>query len=522
MSKLNVIKDKLQFQRLVEEKKTEIIKREEYLIPDTQQDVDKILSVEAMPVITSKEILSDKIVVEGYIKYNILYVPRDNEVILNSVHYTEKFTENIMIDESEHKIKCDVECKMEHIEARVMNERKIEIQGNVNIDWIIYKKIEVEYVKDIETTEENVQMLKEEEIINKIVLDNEYDIENNTEIRIGMDKPAIGKILAIDTKLYKKEIRASDGKISLSSYCRVKFIYFSSDFKEISEIESDIYISKDQELMIESLEKLNFQVEFKVNSIEAKLKEDDLGETRIINLNLVVKAKVKIYASDNIELIKDVYSTKYLVTISKSEYEIGVVKKLSDKEVIIKNNIDNEDNNFKLIKVENITGRILSLNQVESDGIVTIDGMIEIGIVCSTNSDEIKYTAINGQIPYEFNMEIPNNENEFKLIIKCDIEDIEAVVEGNSVAIKIALTSTGNANYLEKKVFIEDVIEEEEEVEKINSSVIIYVIEEGDTLWKLAKKYKTTISDIVKLNDIQDPDYIVAGEKLIIPGRAIF
>ena len=38
----------------------------------------------------------------------------------------------------------------------------------------------------------------------------------------------------------------------------------------------------------------------------------------------------------------------------------------------------------------------------------------------------------------------------------------------------------------------------------------------------LAKKYKTTISDIVKLNDIQDPDYIVAGEKLIIPGRAIF
>ena len=111
---------------------------------------------------------------------------------------------------------------------------------------------------------------------------------------------------------------------------------------------------------------------------------------------------------------------------------------------------------------------------------------------------------------------------EFKLIIKCDIEDIEAVVEGNSVAIKIALTSTGNANYLEKKVFIEDVIEEEEEVEKINSSVIIYVIEEGDTLWKLAKKYKTTISDIVKLNDIQDPDYIVAGEKLIIPGRAIF
>ena len=37
----------------------------------------------------------------------------------------------------------------------------------------------------------------------------------------------------------------------------------------------------------------------------------------------------------------------------------------------------------------------------------------------------------------------------------------------------------------------------------------------------LAKKYKTTIDTLVKLNDIEDPDSIYAGDKIMIPGRAV-
>lgn len=38
----------------------------------------------------------------------------------------------------------------------------------------------------------------------------------------------------------------------------------------------------------------------------------------------------------------------------------------------------------------------------------------------------------------------------------------------------------------------------------------------------ISKKYNTTVDAIVKMNSIENPDSIEIGDKLIIPGRAIF
>lgn len=43
----------------------------------------------------------------------------------------------------------------------------------------------------------------------------------------------------------------------------------------------------------------------------------------------------------------------------------------------------------------------------------------------------------------------------------------------------------------------------------------------GDTLWTLANKYGTTVDNIVKLNNIKNPDYIVVGQVLQIDGTKV-
>jgi membrane-bound lytic murein transglycosylase D len=43
---------------------------------------------------------------------------------------------------------------------------------------------------------------------------------------------------------------------------------------------------------------------------------------------------------------------------------------------------------------------------------------------------------------------------------------------------------------------------------------IIYVVKEGDTLWKIAKKYNLTVSDIRAWNDLNRKDQIHPAERL--------
>lgn len=48
----------------------------------------------------------------------------------------------------------------------------------------------------------------------------------------------------------------------------------------------------------------------------------------------------------------------------------------------------------------------------------------------------------------------------------------------------------------------------------------IHTVVKGDTLWDLAIKYNTTVNKLVELNDIENPDFIVIGQKLIVSGTA--
>ena len=56
-----------------------------------------------------------------------------------------------------------------------------------------------------------------------------------------------------------------------------------------------------------------------------------------------------------------------------------------------------------------------------------------------------------------------------------------------------------------------ELLEEETEDDLEDYSVIIYVVKDGDTLWKIAKKYGSTVDDIVRVNGIENPDKINIG-----------
>jgi len=45
----------------------------------------------------------------------------------------------------------------------------------------------------------------------------------------------------------------------------------------------------------------------------------------------------------------------------------------------------------------------------------------------------------------------------------------------------------------------------------------IHVVQRGDTLWRIAKRYNISLQDLMAVNHIQDPSHLAVGSRLIIP-----
>lgn len=64
----------------------------------------------------------------------------------------------------------------------------------------------------------------------------------------------------------------------------------------------------------------------------------------------------------------------------------------------------------------------------------------------------------------------------------------------------------------------------DEELETVSAGAyvgpcIVYTIQRGDTLSKIAARYGTTVQVLVELNNIPNKNRIYAGHKLLIPAK---
>ena len=520
MSKIDVIKEELQFEQLLYESSSNAILREEYLIPDTHPDVQKILSVEAVPIITSKEIIGAKIIVEGRVEYNVIYIPRDDAVAVNSVNYTEKFTNSLDLDESEHKIVSEVECKIEHIDAKIMNERKISIEGVIDLNWEFYTTTDIEFVKDIEASE-GVEVLKESQNIGRLASTKECDMVGKSVLRVGMDKPQISKILKCSLRLHKKEMKVGEDKVYLGCYCKINILYIGEGTNEIIPLEDDVYISQDEEVtgvysnMIPS-------VMYDIKNKDVVIEEDDLGEARIINIEFLVSAKISVFADENVSVIKDAYSPNFALDIENKVYDIGALLGIQNNENIIKDNIYLKEGDIKPEKIVGVTGNIVVTDKQIANDKITVEGIIKADVIYKGDGSETLYSEVSGDIPFTTVLDMIGAKENMKAVVRAVLESLDAIIEANTIAIKASISVGAKVFYEDKRELIADVVENEGDIPEKKSSITIYVVGKEDTLWSLAKKYNCTMEELKQINSLDDDDSLEEGEKLIIPGRANF
>jgi LysM repeat protein len=155
-----------------------------------------------------------------------------------------------------------------------------------------------------------------------------------------------------------------------------------------------------------------------------------------------------------------------------------------------------------------------------ADDRVTVEGVVGCDVIYLARGDERIVHSFSDELPFKTSISLPGCKLGMKSEVDVDVENMEfSLLTKNELEVKIGLGCLVKLFEKISKAFIIKAVEIEGEPPIHKASITIYMVQPKDTLWKVAKRYYTTIEDIVKINDILDPDNISPGMKIIIPKR---
>ena len=219
------------------------------------------------------------------------------------------------------------------------------------------------------------------------------------------------------------------------------------------------------------------------------------------------------YEEKEINLLEDLYSPTQDLECSKKECKVFANKQNRRETCHIKETVNlPELEGEQLIDAE-CKPKIINTNKLNSR--IMYEGELELNFIIGSLDTQVN--SARAVVPFEFTVD--NIENGEALNIETELEvgaQDYMIKSGGDVAVDVdTIFNIGTSKNINMNVI--DNIEIEEDRSGEDYSLVIYIVKPGDTLWNIAKKMGSTVTDIVKANAIENENIINVDEKLYIP-----
>ena len=132
--------------------------------------------------------------------------------------------------------------------------------------------------------------------------------------------------------------------------------------------------------------------------------------------------------------------------------------------------------------------------------------------------DEQPYGSWTGMIPFSYLVEYPNLPKNVSASPAYHVEQLAVTLAGSeAVEVKAVLTFDIFLKKLISASMITNVSERQFDTDASvkRPGIVGHIVQDGEDLWSLAKKYMTTVSGIMEVNSM-DNENVKTGDKLLI------
>ena len=319
----------------------------------------------------------------------------------------------------------------------------------------------------------------------------------------------LAEVLKVDFKLINKDTKISYNKVLAKADAIIKILYLTEDGR-IGCVQGNIPVMGFIDIPEVTDENI-CDMKYELKNIVVK---PNSVEEHSIYVEAEIEIACKVYEDKQMEMIQDLYSIAGEVEYHKTEVETITEKQIVRNTCSIRQTtMIPEINGNKIYDVE-IYPVILKQSALKDRAVY--EGEVTLKFIFSSDvPGRIDTKTVT--LPYEFNADIigMNNTSEIATTIDVNMDTFVLMPDGN-MDIKIDLGFEINiCKKVSLSIMQEITLKESRDINIY--SVTIYFVKPGDTLWNIAKKFRSTVDAIAKLNGIEDVDNLKVGEQLFIP-----
>lgn len=503
---VDTIKENLCVNKLVATKKELIMVEGDMIVPDSKPDILNTICTSGVVCIYKKEVQDDKIRIDGNINTYIMYMADDTNDRVRGLSTSLDFSENVQVANSKEGMTCKLEANLKSIEAKVINGRKVGIKAVIEVEIKLYSNEDVQIINSLQDAD-NVKMLKEDLMVNSLVGTGDTKIYAKDTIKID-SADNLAEILKAQVCICDKDIKVSYNKILTKSEAEIKMMYLTED-NRINTITARVPVVGF--IDIQNVTEDNIcDVDYEIRNIV--LKPNSIEEHSIyVEIEIGVMASV--YEERQINLIQDLYSPSENMEFNKKKITVLTNKRTTRETMQIREKVQLEGmDNRSIIDVD---VQPIIEKETKTKNRIVYEGELELRFILS-NSD-LQVDTRTAKIPFDYAIsDVEDGENvNSNMAIEVANQDF-VVQDGGMVTANLDML-VNTDSYRNTNMSIIDEIQTNGEREAEDYSILMYIVKKDDTLWKIAKRFGSTIDDIVRTNGIEDENRIDVGQKLFIP-----
>lgn len=486
---------------------------DDFIVPDALDDAVQILLSDGEVQIENSRIQGEKVLIRGKLVFRVLY--RRESGGLQAMGGEIPFEETVNVPELSERDYTQIAWNIEDLNITLIHSRKLSAKAVLTLTVRAESRVDAQAAADVETDDAGLQVLKRSVPAATLAVRRKDIYRVREEVSVSANKPNIETILWQEMRLRDVSVRPLDGKLHLDGELSVFLIYSGEgEHTPVQWLEESIPFSGEVELS-EAAEEMIPAVGVRILHAEADKKPDSDGEMR--EVEAVLELDIRLYKEESVELLSDLYSTGCEVVSEQGEVCFDRLLTRNSCKMRVGGNVSFQKPE-RILQICHSSGIVRLDESRPAENGLAIEGVLEVSLLYLTDDDGAPVGAISEVLPFSGTVEAEGIREDSVWQLNLGLEQLGAVMLGGGEAeVKAQLTVELLVFQPMQEEVVTSVQTQPFDLKRWEQQpgIVGYIVQPGDSLWKIAKKFHTTVDQVREMNEI-DGEEAGAGARLLL------